>query len=155
MLRSVSAHLVSSPVSSSHSEVSFDARFGAVSHGYGHGIGRAPDMSMIQKLALLGLPNAQARAVAVLALFVIVQIADGLLTVVGVERFGMAAEANPMVALSMILFGPAIALIAAKGIAIGGAVMLYRLSRHALLALLTLMYVVVAVVPWAWALTVA
>ena len=121
--------------------------------------GAAPDVlavnPVIQPSALFGLPNSQARAIAVLGLFVLVQIADGWLTAFGIERFGMAAEANPVVALSMIFFGPAVALTAAKGVAIGGAVMLYRLSRHMLLALLTLLYVFAAIGPWAWALSVA
>ena len=52
-------------------------------------------------------------------------------------------------------FGPATALTIAKGVSVGGGVLLYRLSRHFLLALLTAMYVFVAIMPWAWALSVS
>jgi len=88
-------------------------------------------------------------------LFAVVQIADAWLTVVGIDRFGVAAEANPMLALPIVLFGPAAALIIAKGAAVVGAAVLYRLSRHVLLAALTVMYVCVAIMPWAWALAIA
>ena len=84
-----------------------------------------------------------------------VQMADALLTTFGIDRFGVAAEANPILALGFILFGPAASLTIAKGGAVVGAVTLYRLSRHMLLALLTVMYVFVAIMPWAWALAVA
>jgi hypothetical protein len=109
----------------------------------------------IQWLAGLRLPISRTRALTLLALFVSVQIADGWLTAFGINRFGMAAEANPMLALGLVVFGPAAALIVAKGAAVAGAVMLYRLSRHFLLATLTVMYVFVAIMPWAWALAIA
>ena len=111
--------------------------------------------AQIQWLVDLGGPKSQTRALALLALFVCVQIADASLTAFGINRFGAAAEANPMLALPIIAFGPVAALIVAKGVAVGGAVMLYRLSRQLLLAMLTVMYVVVAILPWAWALSIA
>ena len=99
--------------------------------------------------------NARTRALGVLAAFAILQIADACLTAAGVGRFGMAAEANPLLSLPMSLFGPAVALTLAKGAAIAGAVVLYRLSKHTLLATLTVTYMFVAVMPWAVALAVA
>jgi uncharacterized protein DUF5658 len=101
------------------------------------------------------LPSAKTRALALLALFAILQIADAWLTAAGIDRFGMAAEANPLLALPIALFGAATALAIAKGAAIGAAVVLHRLSRHGLLAALTVMYMFVAVMPWAMALAVA
>lgn len=109
----------------------------------------------IQWLEDLRLANSQPRALALLALFVGVQVADACLTAFGINRFGLAAEANPMLALALTLVGPAAALTIAKGAAVAGAVVLYRFSRHLLLALLTVMYVFVAIVPWAWALGIA
>jgi len=94
-------------------------------------------------------------ALGLLLLFVFVQIADAWLTAVGVNRFGVAAEANPMLALPIVLFGPVAALTIAKGAAVAGAAVLYRLSRHSLLAVLTITYVFVAIMPWAVALSVA
>ena len=114
-----------------------------------------PVYTQIQWLVGLRLPNSRTRALALLALFVTVQMADALLTTFGIDRFGVAAEANPILALGFILFGPAASLTIAKGGAVVGAVTLYRLSRHMLLALLTVMYVFVAIMPWAWALAVA
>jgi len=106
-------------------------------------------------LVALRLRDSQTRAVALLALFVGVQIADACLTASGIDRFGLTAEANPILARSFTWIGPGAALILAKGTAIAGAVALYALSRHLLLAILTLMYVCIAVVPWAWALAIA
>ena len=109
----------------------------------------------IHELVGLRLRDSQTRALALVALFVSVQIADALLTVSGIDRFGVAAEANPMLATSVIVFGPAVSLMVAKSVAVCGALVLFRLSRHVLLALLTLMYVYAAIVPWAWALSIA
>lgn len=111
-----------------------------------------PQNRRIAAFRPLAQPN---RALAMLALFIGVQIADASLTAMGINRFGVGAEANPLLAFGFILAGPAIALTVAKGAAVMGAVMLYGMSRHALLAQLTVMYVAVAVAPWAWALTVA
>ncbi len=111
--------------------------------------------AQIQWLADLRGPNSQTRALALLAVFVSVQIADASLTAFGINRFGVAAEANPMLAVPIIVFGPVAALIVAKGVAVGGAVMLYRLSRQLLLATLTVMYLFVAILPWAWALNIS
>ena len=99
--------------------------------------------------------NTKTRALGLLAVFVLLQIADAWLTAAGIDRFGFAAEANPLVAIPMVVFGPVAALMIAKGASICGAAMLYRLSRHALLATLTAMYFFVAILPWAWALTIA
>jgi len=108
-----------------------------------------------QFLARLRFPNARTRAIGLLALFALVQVADAWLTVVGVTRYGVAAEANPLLALPIVLLGPAAALTIAKSLAVFGATVLYRSSRHFLLAMLTLTYVVVAIMPWALALGMA
>jgi hypothetical protein len=112
-------------------------------------------MGIQSQLIGLRLPNVQTRALALLALFATVQLADAWLTAVGINRFGVDAEANPMLALPIIFFGPVAALIVAKSAAVVGGAVLYRLSRHVLLATLTLMYVFVAIAPWAWALVIS
>jgi len=112
-------------------------------------------MDAQSQVAGFRLPTANTRALGLLALFAILQIADAWLTAAGIDRFGLAAEANPLLALPIALLGAATALTIAKGAAIGAAVVLYRLSRHGLLAALTVMYTFVAVMPWALALTVA
>jgi hypothetical protein len=89
-----------------------------------------------------------------LATFVALQIADGVLTFCGIDRFGTAAEANPLIALGFTVVGPVVALVVAKAIAVASAGLLYHLSRYTLLAGLTMGYFVVAVLPWVVALTV-
>jgi hypothetical protein len=101
------------------------------------------------------LPKSRAYKLTLLGLFVCIQIADACLTAFGIDRFGVGAEANPLIALGFVMLGPAAALTLAKGAAVAGAVILYRLSRHGLLTLLTMMYVFVAIMPWAVALGVA
>ena len=108
-----------------------------------------------QFFSRLRFPDGRTRALGLLAFFALVQVADAWLTVVGVNRYGVGAEANPMLALPMLLLGPAAALTIAKSLAVFGATVLYRLSRHFLLAMLTLTYVVVAIMPWALALGMA
>jgi hypothetical protein len=108
-----------------------------------------------QFLSRLRIPSGRTRALGLLVLFALVQVADAWLTVVGVNRYGVGAEANPLLALPIVLFGPAAALTVAKSLAVFGATVLYSLSRHFLLAMLTLTYVVVAVMPWALALGMA
>jgi hypothetical protein len=138
--------------------VSRAAHFYKLLHTFRHGTGCAYMYAMnAQMLRLAGflLPTTRTHALVLLALFVCVQIADGCLTAFGIDRFGMAAEANPLIALGLVVVGPAVALTFAKGVAVAGAVMLYRLSRHSTLAVLTVMYMVMAIMPWAWALTIA
>ena len=95
------------------------------------------------------LPNSKTRAIWALALFAAVQVADGVLTSLGVARFGIAVEANPLLVRSMIAFGSGSVLLAAKSIAILGGSVLHAYSYHLLLAVLTVSYVFATVLPWA------
>ena len=81
--------------------------------------------------------------------FVLVQALDGVLTYIGVRTFGLDAEANPLVAWYAQAFGPAAGLAAAKLFAIGCASILYLTARHGTVAVLTLLYIVFAIAPWA------
>ena len=81
--------------------------------------------------------------------FVVVQVLDGVLTYVGVQTFGPGIEANPLVAWYAGMFGPVAGLVAAKLFAIGCAAVLFITARHRTVALLTLMYLVFAIAPWA------
>ena len=49
-----------------------------------------------------------------LALFVMLQMADGVLTYAAVERFGASAEGNPLLATWILMAGAAPALLGAK-----------------------------------------
>jgi hypothetical protein len=83
-----------------------------------------------------------------LALFVVLQLADGLMTFGAVRIFGTAAEGNPILETWIQLAGPAAALLGAKGIACGGALVLYTTGRQKTLAALTGFLTCCAVVPW-------
>ena len=83
-----------------------------------------------------------------LALFVVLQLADGLITFGAVRIFGAAVEANPILEMWIHLVGPGAALLGAKGVACGGAVVLYALDRLRILAGLTGVLLAYGVVPW-------
>jgi hypothetical protein len=101
------------------------------------------------------LPGTATPAVVTLALFVGVQIADASLTAVGVSRFGVSAEANPLVAFYIGSLGLVRGLIVAKAIALAAGAMLHAYARHLIVVLLTVLVVFAAVVPWAWQLALA
>jgi hypothetical protein len=81
-------------------------------------------------------------------LFVVVQALDGVLSYVGVRTIGPWIEANPLVAWYASLYGPAVAFLGAKLFAVACGTVLYAMSRHRTLALLTIIYVLFAVGPW-------
>jgi hypothetical protein len=83
-----------------------------------------------------------------LAIFIVFQIADGLMTYGAIGIFGFAAEGNPLLATWMLLAGAGPALFGAKLIACGCALVLYTLERHKVLAALTTFYFFAAVWPW-------
>ncbi len=95
------------------------------------------------------LPNSNTRAFWALALFIAVQVADGVLTAVGIGRFGTTIEANPLLVRSMVTLGSAPALLLAKGVAIVAGTLLHVHSYHLVLALLTVAYVFATLIPWA------
>ncbi len=84
----------------------------------------------------------------VLTVFVILQMADGLITFGAVRVFGAAAEANPVLQMWMQLLGPGVTLLAAKTMACAGAVLLYCAGRERTLVALTSLVVWLGVGPW-------
>ena len=99
------------------------------------------------------LPGSRTRALWLLALFAAIQLADGMMTTSGVARFGVDVEGNPLLRFYAASLGIGLALTAAKVFAVGCATVLYVRAQHLALSLLTLGYVMVALVPWAWAMT--
>jgi hypothetical protein len=97
------------------------------------------------------LPNSRTRSVSLLALFAAVQLADGVMTFAAVERFGPSVEGNPLLFFYFNMFGVGLTLIGAKSIAIVLATALHVRGQHLTLAILTVMYVLAAIQPWAWA----
>jgi len=98
------------------------------------------------------LPGSTRRGLIAVALFTAVQIADGILTVAGVARFGPGMESNPLLAASIAAVGAAATLSIAKAVAVVLGTVLHRHRCHCTLALLTVFYAVVAVLPWTAAL---
>jgi hypothetical protein len=98
--------------------------------------------------ATLTLPGSTTRGIAAVALFAAVQLADGVLTLAGVARFGPAVESNPILALSMSALGAGTSLWIAKTVAVVLATLLHGARYHLALALLTVLYVFVALLPW-------
>jgi hypothetical protein len=82
-----------------------------------------------------------------LAVFAFVQCADGLLTMLGIARFGPAIEANPLLAFYVATFGAG-AIVAAKLIAVACAAILHIHAHSVVLVVLTLAYIAFAVLPW-------
>jgi hypothetical protein len=83
-----------------------------------------------------------------LAVFVVLQIADGMITYEAVRLFGHVAEGNPLLATWMAMAGAGPALFGAKAMACGCAVFLYACGAHRTLAGLTTLYGLGAVAPW-------
>ena len=97
----------------------------------------------------LTLPGSNSRAIWALGLFVAVQFADAIQTVIGISRFGPGIEANPLLSFCCTIFGAGTVLVVAKTVAIIGGATLHVFSQHLILAVLTVACVFGAVVPWA------
>ena len=83
-----------------------------------------------------------------LAIFVVLQGADGVMTFGAVQAFGPVAEANPVLQTWMMLVGPGLTLLIAKGMACALGAVLYRANWHRTLAALTTLVVCAGVGPW-------
>lgn len=83
-----------------------------------------------------------------LVLFIALQAADGLLTYAAVERFGPAAEGNPILVTWIMLAGSETALLVAKTVACLCGAVLYAAGVHHVLAGLSALYLFAAVMPW-------
>jgi hypothetical protein len=83
-----------------------------------------------------------------LAIFVVMQMVDGVLTYAAVDRFGASAEGNPIIATWIMITGAIPALVGAKLIACACGGVLYAAGVHRVLAGLTALYLFAAVVPW-------
>lgn len=84
----------------------------------------------------------------VLTIFVVLQVADGLMTFGAVRVFGPTAEANPVLQTWMQLLGPGTTLLTAKAVACAGAALLYITGRERTLGALTMLVVSLGVGPW-------
>jgi hypothetical protein len=87
----------------------------------------------------------------VLVLFLCAQVLDGLFTYLGISNFGWT-EGNPLIAWYMHHFGVGVIVTGAKLLAVGCAVVLHLMAFHKMLAVLTLIYLSVAILPWSFVL---
>src|SRR5262245_20280587 len=83
-----------------------------------------------------------------LAIFICLQLADGVLTYAAVEKFGAGAEGNPIIATWILITGAVPALLGAKLLACACGGVLYAAGVHRLLVGLSALYLFVAVMPW-------
>ena len=90
---------------------------------------------------------------ALAAILIALQIADGILTYLGVYTFGVSAEGNPLLRYGMHSIGPVATLIVAKGAAILIIVALWRLTTqvrwlNGAMAGVSALYLGAAILPW-------
>lgn len=83
-----------------------------------------------------------------LAIFVILQVADGVLTYAAVDQFGPQAEGNPLLSTWIVIAGAMPAVLGAKLLACGCGAVLYFTGVHRVLAGLSTLYFFAAVLPW-------
>jgi hypothetical protein len=81
--------------------------------------------------------------------FLLVQCLDGTLTYLGMKTWGPTIEANPLISSAVAFGGVGLGLAGAKLFAIGLGIVLHLRRVHNMVALLTALYVALAIVPWA------
>jgi hypothetical protein len=81
-------------------------------------------------------------------LFLIAQGLDGIFTYVGLVIYGPTIEANPLLAWLMDSVGQGPALAGAKLTAAGLGIILHLVAVHRAVALLALLYITAAILPW-------
>jgi hypothetical protein len=86
----------------------------------------------------------------VIIAFLLAQCFDGIFTYVGVLTYGIGVEANPVIASLMTMFGFGPALTGAKVVAGGLGICLHLRQIHGAVALLSLFYLTVAILPWSF-----
>jgi hypothetical protein len=80
--------------------------------------------------------------------FLLVQWLDGVYTYLGIYTWGPHIEANPLVSSAVAVAGPGVALYATKLFAVACGMVLHLRRIHRMVALLTLFYLVAAILPW-------
>lgn len=89
----------------------------------------------------------------IVIVFLLAQALDGVLTYIGVSSIGHVTEGNPLVAGLVATVGLGPGLFSAKLWACGLGAALHLSGTHRLVALLTAIYFVAAIVPWTALLT--
>jgi hypothetical protein len=81
--------------------------------------------------------------------FILVQCLDGVFTYLGVTMWGTGIEANPLVSSAVRAAGLGPGLAGTKLVAIGLGILLHLRRVHHVIALLTVIYLAAAILPWA------
>jgi uncharacterized membrane protein len=84
----------------------------------------------------------------VVVAFLLAQACDGVLTYVGVSTYGIQMEGNPLLGWLMTAMGQGLALAATKVTAGAFGIALHLVAVHRVVAVLAVLYVIVAIVPW-------
>jgi uncharacterized protein DUF5658 len=84
----------------------------------------------------------------VFAMFLTMQVLDGLFTYWGVSMLGVGVEANGLLVTSIGAIGAPRALLSAKLLACLCGYFLYRTEFHRVLAITTGLYLGIAIIPW-------
>ena len=80
--------------------------------------------------------------------FLIAQAADGVFTYVGTSVLGPTIEGNPLIIALMAGLGRGLGITATKVIAVSLGILLHLIGVHRVIAILTGLYFVVAILPW-------
>jgi uncharacterized protein DUF5658 len=80
--------------------------------------------------------------------FLVVQFLDGAFTYLGVSIWGPGIEANPLVSSAVSVAGLGAGLAGAKLVAVGFGIALHLSRAHRVIALLTVIYMALAILPW-------
>jgi hypothetical protein len=85
----------------------------------------------------------------VFVVFLMTQVLDGAFTYLGIAAFGLS-EGNPVIAYYMSHVGVGPSLTVAKLVASACAIVLHVVEMHRTLAVLTLLYLSLAILPWTY-----
>jgi uncharacterized protein DUF5658 len=85
--------------------------------------------------------------------FVIAQCLDGVFTYLGMSLWGPNVEGNPLIRSAVTYVGPGLGLAGAKLFAVSLGIALHLFRVHNVVAILTGLYIVGALIPWAVVLT--
>ena len=85
---------------------------------------------------------------AILVAFLLAQAADGVFTYVGLATVGNWIEGNPLIAVLVGTLGRGAAVACSKLFAATLGIVLHLADVHHAVAVLTILYVVVALIPW-------
>ena len=98
------------------------------------------------------LSTTQTRAAWALVIFSAIQVADGVMTAAGAAQYGTSIEANPLLVFLFGVVGTAATIVAVKLFAIVCATVLHLREKYSALAILTVVYLFAAILPWTFVL---